>query len=50
MAEKREKSLEAKEGQLEKKREELDNLVENQMKELQRISGLSKEDAKAITF
>ena len=46
MAEKREKSLEAKEGQLEKKREELDNLVENQMKELQRISGLSKEDAK----
>ena len=46
MAEKREKSLEAKEGQLEKKRKELDNLVENQMKELQRISGLSKEDAK----
>ena len=45
-AEKKEKELIGKEQQLSKKKEELDNLFNKQMQELQRISGLSKEDAK----
>ncbi len=46
LAEKKEKELMQKEEDVEKKKEELSDLIQNQMKELQRISGLSKEEAK----
>ena len=46
LAEKKEKELIIKDEQLEKQKEEMDTLVNKQMMELQRISGLSKEEAK----
>ncbi|MBQ9657843.1 MAG: ribonuclease Y [Clostridia bacterium] len=46
MYEKREKDLDKEYGLLEEKKEDIENLRQEQMKELQRISGLSKDQAK----
>ena len=46
LADKKEKELLQKEQQLENRKSELDEIVDKQMQELQRISGLTKEDAK----
>lgn len=46
LAEKKEKELIRKDEELENKKNELAELLQKQMNELQRISGLSKEDAK----
>ena len=46
--ERREKDLEKSMQEVEKKRNSLDELYNNQMQELQRISGLSREEAKKI--
>ena len=48
MLEKKENSLAAKEEQLAKKRAEVENLGEQRMKELERISGLTSEQAKDL--
>ena len=44
--ERREKELEKKHQELDEGKNELDNLINKQMEELQRISGLTKEEAK----
>ena len=46
LAERKEKELIQKDEEVENKKAELSELIQNEMKELQRISGLSKEDAK----
>ncbi len=46
--EKKEKDLENKDKQLDAKKLEIENVLEKQLEELQRISGLSKDDAKKL--
>ena len=43
-----EKELERSSQELERRKQEVDDIYTKQMEELQRISGLSREDAKAI--
>ena len=46
--ENKEKELEGKEKELDDKRQELEQTINNQLKELQRISGLTRDEAKQI--
>ncbi len=48
MVEKKEKDLETKYHELEDKKQEIENVLNKQIEELQKISGLSKEEAKQI--